>query len=208
MILCTVAIPAPSTNLIGKALDGVTILFSAAAFPLSGSLAFGITPGNLAATNGACFYMEWTQGGIKYYSEQLKAVAKTDFYKIEVTNNKSWLDVPAGQTIVTTYRAEFWQQRFPQEIENIEIVPGKFTRLRNEQRRQIQFYTDYQTDANHEHLKILFSFDSVKIANVGEVPTTEYIMEESYEHTPIKKYALSRGMVWLTEQPTIIRNVI
>jgi hypothetical protein len=152
--------------------------------------------------------MEWTQGGVKYYSEQLKAVAKTDFYKIEVINNKSWLDVPAAQSGVATYRAEFWLKNFPQEIENIEIVPGRFTRLRNEQRRQVRFYTDYQTDDNHEHLKLLLSFDSVKITELGTVPTVEYIMEESYENTPVNKYALSRGNVWLTEQPTIVRNVI
>jgi hypothetical protein len=196
------------TLLIAKTLGGGPDQFQKNFVALSGQVVYAdITSLDLQGSLGNCFYLQYTADSVNYRSELLRATADTDFYKIVSTNKNKWLNLPANTPVTTTYRAEFWEQRFPQEIENIEVVPGKFVRLRNEQRSQRRLYTDFYPAWNHQHMKLLFSQDTLLIGSLT-VTGDEYIMEESYEFTNVTKYGLSRGDIWLTLQPTITRNVI
>jgi hypothetical protein len=144
------------------------------------------------------------QGVDCIYSElfQVYRNKTQDQAAITFKNKRAWAHMPAnvdGYGLVQT--AEL-NNVFPQEYEDIEVAPGEFTRLRNEQKTQLALETDFMPDYAHEQLKLQMSCDQFAINNV------EYIQQEPYTFDPAKHTALSKGQVTLTERKSILKNVI
>lgn len=132
---------------------------------------------------------------IRYSDDQLTMIKSRNLRIFDM--------VPSNQEVVTWIAANFWQQSFPQEMEDIEVLPGEFTRLRNEQYRKRKLETEFQPGFRHEQIQTFLSVDEVTI------DATKVIMRDPYEFQfNNRHFGLAKGSVLLTEQPTILRNVI
>ncbi len=120
------------------------------------------------------------------------------------TNNRTYAGMPYYSALVQMWlQIDFWQDEYPEEFEDIEILPGEFTRLRNEINRKTKLQTDYMPSYMHEKIKLIIGCDDIRIDDVS------YIQRDAYTITyPNKQYALAKGEVSLTEKTSIIRNVI
>ncbi len=108
-----------------------------------------------------------------------------------------------GETALATWiKGNFWEPDYPAEMEDIEILPGEFTRVRNEQHRTKKLETEFMPGYRHEHMKTILACDGLNLEG------TEVIMRNDYTN-PFnnRHYGLSKGMVVLTERPSILRNI-
>lgn len=122
---------------------------------------------------------------------------------VSYRNNNIYDFVPAYKEEQTWLRGNFWQPSYPAEFEDIEILPGEFTRLRNEWNRTRQFETDYMPGYLHELFSHILGSDSVNIQGTEVIQRDAYVMD-----FPNRQYGLVKGKVLLTEKASIQRNVI
>jgi len=122
---------------------------------------------------------------------------------VSYSNKRLYQGIPANTEIRTFWPISFWQTNNPQQFEDIEILPGEFTRLRNELNNETMMETDYLPPYMHRSIQLSLAMDTVKINDVEQIQRSEY----SYAF-PNRHYALSKGKVTLTERKSIVRNVI
>ncbi len=135
------------------------------------------------------------------YSELL--VESTDpLIMIKYKNSRVFDLVPANTEQVTYIRGNFWQPKYPAEFEDIEILPGQFTRVRNELNREREFETAYMPGYDHEQLQHILACDLINIDGTDVIQRQVYNMP--FEN---RQYGLAKAKVFLTEQKSIIRNV-
>ncbi len=157
-------------------------------------------------SNGASYQTQIV--GVKvlaYTAVETEMLVQTNDPLIMVSyrNNNTYDFVPADRQEQTWIRGNFWLPSYPAEFEDIEILPGEFTRLRNEWNRTRQFETDYMPGYLHELFSHILGSDSVNIQGTEVIQRDAYVMD-----FPNRKYGLVKGKVLLTEKTSIQRNVI
>jgi hypothetical protein len=138
------------------------------------------------------------------YSELYKAYLNNTVNQARITfkNKRQWAQLPANTETQGVIDYAELNHVYPQEMEDIEVAPGEFTRLRNEQKTQLSLETNFLPDYAHRSIKLQMSTDTFKINGI------EYIQQEPYTFDPAKHTALSKGQVTLTERKSILKNVI
>lgn len=142
---------------------------------------------------------------LAYTAAETEMLVQTNDPLIMVSyrNDNTYDFVPANIEEQTWIRGNFWQPAYPAEFEDIEILPGEFTRLRNEWNRTRQFETDYMPGYLHELFSHILGSDSVNIQGTEVIQRDAYVMD-----FPNRQYGLVKGKVLLTEKTSIQRNVI
>jgi hypothetical protein len=122
---------------------------------------------------------------------------------VSYSNKKLYQGIQANQSIRTYWPISFWKKNNPQVFEDIEIVPGEFTRLRNELNSETMMETDYLPAYMHKQIQLAVACDNIVVDSVEQIQRAEYNFDYSNNH-----YALSKGQLRLTEKKTIQRNII
>lgn len=137
---------------------------------------------------------------IVFVNENSPTLSQT--MRIKYRNIKLYQGIQPNTELMISIMIDLWMKSYPAEFEDIEIVPGEFTRLRNEVVNEVMFDTEYMPDYLHRKIQLLLGCDVVKINEV------EYIQRQGYTFENQKNgYALSKGKVTLTERKSIVRNI-
>jgi hypothetical protein len=99
--------------------------------------------------------------------------------------------------------AIFFDERFPQESEVIELSNSRSVQLSAQVKVQKQLKVQHMPYYMHKKAKLALAFQTVTIDN------EEWIMQEAYEIEPGNpRHPLKKAAVWLTEKDAIYRNVL
>lgn len=99
--------------------------------------------------------------------------------------------------------AIFFQERFPDEQEGIDLSDSRIVRLRNQVKAQKYLDIGFMPFYMHKKLQIIFTHDTIEIG--GE----SWVKSENYEIVDgNKRYPLRKATIWLTNKNYILRNVL
>lgn len=99
--------------------------------------------------------------------------------------------------------AIFFEERFPDESEQIDQSNSRIVRLVNQVKSQRMLDIGFMPFYMHKKLQLILTHDTV------EIDGTEWVKNEAYElGDGNKRYPLKRAKVWLTDKNFIVRNVL
>jgi len=196
-----------ATAAIKRCSDGSTALALPAPVNITGNYYY-VDVAALALALKQKYYFTITKGAEVVYSEQFQLRPVTSFTVrtqpvVAYSNKRLYQGIQPNTEISTYWPIQFWQTKNPQQFEDIEILPGEFTRLRNELNNETMMETDYLPPYMHRSIQLSLAMDVIKIQSVEQIQRSEYAYDFTNRH-----YQLSKGKVTLTERKSIVRNVI
>jgi hypothetical protein len=125
------------------------------------------------------------------------------------TNSKSYTGIQyqnesPTQEMTIRIPAIFFQERFPDEFENIELSTSRSVRLRNQLKEQRLLDIGYMPYFMHKKMNLVLSHDTIE-----DDDGNSWLKNESYEIVEgNKRYPLKKATIWLENKEYIVRNVL
>ncbi len=98
--------------------------------------------------------------------------------------------------------AMFFEEKNPQEQEDLPLSNGVIVTLRSEIQEKTLLDTGYMPNYMHKKLQKVLMHETITIEG------TQWKKRDSYDDNPVKKYNLKRASVWLTKYNSVEKNTI
>lgn len=110
--------------------------------------------------------------------------------------------ISPGPTMYARFPAVFFEEKNPQEQEDLELSNGQIVTIRSSIQEKRLFETGFMPNYMHRKLQKVLMHETIYID--GDY----WKKRDSYDDSPIKKYNLKRASVWLTKYDSVEKNTI
>jgi hypothetical protein len=126
---------------------------------------------------------------------------------IEYTNSSDFDGLVYGTTspdptFYLRVPAQFYQEKNPQEQEDLELSNGQIVTIRQSIQEKRLLETGFMPGYMHRKLQKVLMHETITI------DSDQWKRRDAYEDSPVKKYNLKRASVWLTKYDSVEKNTI